>query len=393
MNTSRSIAIVSPRFPEGATVGGAETLLKTQARYAMEAGLDVEFLTTCARNHFTWANELPPGEQVCDGIRVRRFPVDGERDLEQFIRVQDRICRGKAISAEEETLWLRHNVNSTPLLDHLRREGARYDRILMGPYLFGLIHAAASVHPERTVLVPCLHDEAFAYLAAFRDMFRGARTVMFNSEPERDLAATLFGDTMRTMPVVGMGIPDVAPGPPDWVSRHNLPTPYLLYAGRRELMKGTPLLLDYLDTFRQRTGIAISLVLTGSGPIEPPPQLAPHIRDLGFVSESDKRSAMAGAAVFCHPSVNESFGIVLLESWMAGTPALVHAGGSVLTHQCRVSNGGLWFRNYPEFEAALELLLTRDDLRRAMGEAGRRYVLETFNEARVRERLLAALAR
>ena len=41
---------------------------------------------------------------------------------------------------------------------------------------------------------------------------------------------------------------------------------------------------------------------------------------------------MAGALAFCHPSVNESFGIVLLESWLARTPALVHAGSDVLQH-------------------------------------------------------------
>lgn len=392
MTSCRSIAIVSPRFPEGATVGGAETLLKTQARYAQEAGLDVEFLATCAQNHFTWANELPAGESVCDGIRVRRFPVDGNRDLEQFIRVQDRICRGKQVSADEEATWLRHNVNSTALYDHLRHEGSRYDRIVMGPYLFGLVHAAAAIHPERTVLVPCLHDEAFAYLGAFRTMFRNARCVMFNSEPERELAITLFGETMRDMPVVGMGIPGFETPESDGAARLGLPTPYVLYSGRREPMKGTPLLMDYLDTFRHRTGRDVSLVLTGSGPFEPPPTLAPHIRDLGFVNEADKRAAMAGAAVFCHPSVNESFGIVLLESLMAGTPALVHAGGKVLTHLCKRSNGGLWFRNYPEFEESLNLLLTREDVRRAMGAAGRRYVREEFNETRVRDRLLAALA-
>ena len=166
-----------------------------------------------------------------------------------------------------------------------------------------------------------------------------------------------------------------------------------MYAGRREPLKGTPLLLDYLDAFRQRTGRDVKLVLTGSGAIAPPPTLAPHILDLGFVDETVKREAMAGAVAFCHPSVNESFGIVLFEAWMAGTPALVHDRSAVLRHQCLAAGGGLWFRNYPEFEDSLILLLDRPNLRQALGQSGRRHVCEAYSPESVRAKLLDALAR
>jgi glycosyltransferase involved in cell wall biosynthesis len=96
--------------------------------------------------------------------------------------------------------------------------------------------------------------------------------------------------------------------------------------------------------------------------------------DVGFVSEQEKHEAMAGAVAFIHPSVNESLGIVLLESWLARTPALVHAKGVVLRDQCTGPAAGLWFKNYPEFEAALSLLLDRPETRRALGESGRRFV-------------------
>lgn len=393
MPPPHSIAFVSPRFPEGATVGGAETLLRTLAGYAVKAGLDVTFLTTCARNHFTWQNEIPAGERLIDGIRVHFFPVDQDRDLDRFLRVQGQICRGKRVSAADEQAWLRNNVNSAALLEHLRLAGDAYDRIVLGPYLFGLTYFAAAVHPGRSVLIPCLHDEAFAYLDAFKSMFDQARAVMFNSVPERNLASRLFGPAQAGMPVVGMGIPAFTADPLAFARSRGLTTPYVIYSGRREPMKGTPLLLDYLDTFRQRTNRDVKLVLTGSGPIEPPPQLAPHILDLGFVDEDAKRAAMAGATAFCHPSVNESFGIVIFEAWMAGVPALVHDRSAVLRYQCQASGGGLWFRNYPEFEEALTLLLDRPDLRHALGEAGRQHVLTEYAPERVQQKLLTALAR
>jgi glycosyltransferase involved in cell wall biosynthesis len=135
----------------------------------------------------------------------------------------------------------------------------------------------------------------------------------------------------------------------------------------------------------------VKLVFTGSGQIDAPEDLRPHITDLGFVSEQDKREAMAGAAAFIHPSVNESLGIVLLESWLAGTPALVHAKGEVLSWQCRRSGGGLWFKRYPEFEEELLLLLDNENLRRAMGDAGRAYVKREYSWESVEKRMLAAL--
>ena len=93
MTEARRIAFVSPRFPEGATVGGAETLLRALAERAADSGRHVEFLTTCARDHFTWANDVAPGEKTIGGITVRFFPVDDNRDVELFLSVQQRICR------------------------------------------------------------------------------------------------------------------------------------------------------------------------------------------------------------------------------------------------------------------------------------------------------------
>ena len=156
-------------------------------------------------------------------------------------------------------------------------------------------------------------------------------------------------------------------------------------------MKGTPLLLDYINLFRLRTKQDVRLVLTGSGRIDPPPELQPYISDLGFVSEADKRAVMEGALAFIHPSLHESLSIVLLESWLAQTPALVHYGGRVLRHQCEQANGGMWFSNYPEFEESLLTLLGNQQLRKKLGKAGREYVLRKYGWQTVMQRLLDAI--
>ncbi|MDD5483337.1 MAG: glycosyltransferase family 4 protein [Kiritimatiellae bacterium] len=385
------LIFVSPRFAEGPTVGGAETLLKASARHARAMGFKVTFLTTCARDHFTWRNELESGARNIDGLDVHFFRVDEDRDIGAFLRVQDAISRRGIYSLEDEKTWLVNSVNSRALCDYLRREADNCDWIIIGPYLFGLSYFAARIRPAKTILAPCLHDEGFAYARSFREMFRDAAGIMFNSGPEMDLGQKLYGLPAEKCAVVGMGM-DFFEAPPElFAEKHDFHEPYLIYSGRREAGKGIPLLLDYFSLFRQRQKTALKMVFTGSGRIDPPPGLEPHILDLGFVAEEKKRAAMAGAVAFCHPSVNESFGIVLLESWLARTPALVHARCAVNHDHCRKSNGGLWFASYPEFEEELLLLAGNRNLRDRMGRAGRDYVLREYDWKNIESKFCAAL--
>ena len=390
MPEAKRIAFICPRFSEQGTVGGAETLLKRLAERAAAAGRDVTFLTTCAENHFTWENTLKPGVREFGKLKVHYFPVD-TRDATRFHRVQKAISQHGQFTPEDEETWIRNSVNSEMLYRHLRENGDRYDRIVAGPYLFGLVYFASLIHPAKTLLVPCLHDEPFAYLGIMQKLFGGVAGFMFNTEPERDLARRIFGIPEAKCSVVGMGLEPFDVSRNAFAERTGVASPYIIYSGRREGGKGTPLLCDYMQAFRGRTGKDVKLVFTGSGPIEADAALQAHIIDLGFVSEQAKHEAMAGAVAFVHPSVFESLGIVLLESWLARTPALVHADSAVLRWQCRSSNAGLWFGSYPEFEEELLLLLNNRKLRDSMGEAGRQYVLRQYSWESVEQRLFAAL--
>lgn len=381
-------------------MGGAETLLLNLARLAHAAGLDATFLTTCAKSHVSWENDAPPGELDVDGLRAIRFPVDERRDVEGFLRVQEAISAGWPVTDEQEDAWMRGGVNSAAMEAHLRGPGgARYDRVVAGPYLFGLTDMASRAAGDRFVLLPCLHDEPFARMRRVGKVFAAARSFLFNTEPERQLAARLFpevfgagGAPSRPAAVVGFAMPEPeGPVPP-------LPAvlegvgPYILYSGRREPLKGTPLLLDYWAAFRTLAGRDVKLVLTGSGPVDVPSGMASHLIDLGYVTEEEKRAVMARAVAFCHPSVNESLGIVLLEAWQNGTPCLVHASGEVLRHQCRAAQGGLWFRDYPEFAECLEFLLDHPETARRLGGNGREFVRRNYSPDVVTRRLLQALA-
>ncbi len=386
------LAFVCPRLHEPGTVGGAETLIYSLAKDAVSLGYEVEFLTTCAKSHFTWENELPEETFVRDGMVVRRFKVDEQRDVNTFLTLQTNICSGYELSDEEEERWLRNSVNSSGLIRYLTEYASEIDRVLTGPYLFGLVEAVARAVPEKVLLIPCLHDEPFARVRRIQSMFKAVRGFLFNTEPEQQLAHRLIdGLSPKVEAVIAMGIEPFDVAKDAFAKRTGITAQYVLYSGRREPLKGTPTLVDYVGCFRERTGRDIKLVMTGSGHVDIPESLRDHFIDLGFVSEQEKREAMAGAVAFIHPSVNESLSIVILEAWLARTPALVHARGEVLRWQCESSNGGLWFSRYPEFEEELLFYLDNPDKAAIMAEQGRAYTIGKYAPEAVRKRFDKAL--
>jgi len=383
------LAYVSPRYPKEGAVGGCETLLRNVAEHAAHRGHEVHFLTTCATNHFSWDNAVPAGVEKIGPLQVHFFPVNENRDIETFLEIQGRIDARDNLSLKEEMAWITNSVNSDPLIQHLR--DTHYDAIMAGPYLFGITHTVATTFPERTHLVPCLHDESYAYLKIVHNMFHQVKGLLFNSEPERQLAVRLYEMDPGIGHIVGMGMTPFESDGNRFRRKHNLDEPYLIYCGRREAGKGTPLMLDYMHLYRERTERDVKLVLTGSGDVHPHPDLAPHVLDLGYASEQDKVDAMAGALAFFHPSLNESFGIVALEAWLAGTPVIVHNKCPVLQHLAEAGNGGLWFDHYPHFEGILNALLDEPGLADSLGNAGQRYARETYDWHAVGDRLFAAL--
>lgn len=389
------IAFVAPRLAAAGAVGGAETLIFNLATLASAAGLEVEFVTTCAKNHHTWENEFPEGETIHEGIKVRRFPVNANRDLKSFHEIQGRICNNIQVSDNDEKIWALNSVNSDAMMSYLEEGG--FDRIVVGPYLFGLTMEVASRFSDKTMLVPCLHDEAFARVRLVAKMFRSVRGFFFNTKPEMELAASLYGGDIlaegKHTGVVGFSLPDFESSAENGHRIAGTNDPYIIFCGRREPLKGTPLLIDYWEAFRKtHPESQLKFVFTGSGDIERPEGLEDQIIDAGFVSEQDKHDLMAGALAFCHASVNESLGIVLLESWLAHRPVLVFEPGVVLTDQTRRANGGLWFKNFVEFSECLELLLDSPTVSDALAKSGRAFTIANYSAATVTSRMLALLA-
>ena len=380
--------MVVPRY--GRTIlGGAEMHGRQLAEKLAGAGHSVDVLTTCAADHYTWANTLPAGVERDGDLTIRRYPVDA-RDKGIHGELERAITLGYPLSRDEERLWMRHGVASTAMEDDLGAHGDRYDAILAMPYLFGTTYFAWEARPERSLVIPCLHDESYARLAIVADMLRGARGVLFNAHPEAALAQELAGGIDRWT-LVGLGFEPDPPGDPAaFRARHGLgQAPFILSVGRREGGKNIPLLLEYFVQYKRLRGGDLRLLQAGSGDVLLPKR--PDVVDLK--PDWTQRDAMYRACtIFCQPSVNESLSIVMMQAWLAERPVLSHGRGAVTRDHCERANGGLWFSNYAEFEAVVDRLLADADLARTLGRNGRAYVRKTYSWEAVLARFDDAVA-
>ena len=362
--------------------GGAEMELREVATHLQRAGMDVEILTTCVREFSADWNEnyYSAGTAVVEDIAVRRFPVR-RRDTAAFDRVNRRLMEGQHLSLQEEKTFVEEMVNSPQLYEYLKDASDDYALYVFIPYMFGTTYYGMQACPEKSVLIPCFHDEAYLYLRLFRQAYIQARGIIYNAMPEMELANKVYDFTTTEQICMGIGMDtNICADADAFRKAYRIQKPFLLYAGRKDAGKNVHTLLRYFAEYKQRHGDSdLQLVLIGGGSIEIPASVRDDVYDLGFVSRQDKYDAMAAAELLCQPSHNESFSLVIMESWLCERPVLVHSQCAVTRDFARRANGGLYFRNYFEFEGCVQYILTHPEQARTMGQNGGAFVRENFD--------------
>jgi glycosyltransferase involved in cell wall biosynthesis len=384
------IAIVPPRYGPD-VLGGAEALMAEMARGLAGRGWDVDVLTTCASDHFTWANDLPAGTTHEDGVTVRRF-ANAHHVSAAGLRAQQKIQAEVMPSLDEQVSWLGWRFSVPGLFDHLLRHGREYRAVVFAPYLFWTTTVCLPVVADRAVVMPCLHDEFYARLDVVRPVLADAARVWFISEPEHELAHRL--GPVAPHEVTGAGFDPPAGYDPDgFRHRHRLRRPFVLFAGRREPEKGWDWIVEQFRIAVVDHGVDMDLVSLGVGAIDPPPSIADRIVDLGRVSERDRDDAMAAATAYVQPSRMESFSRSIMEAWMAGTPVLARETSEVVAWHCRRSGGGRLFTDAAGLAAALRAWTDDPAGAAATAALGRSYVLAHYTWPVVLDRIEAALGR
>ena len=365
------LACVVQRYGPG-VVGGSESHCKAIAG-RLAARHDVTVLTSCATDYLSWKNTFPEGTSTDGPVRVIRFPVERQRRRQRFSELNHIVAGGRA-TAEDERAWFEENGPRVPgLLDHLRTQGSSYDRVLFWTYRYFPSYFGVPIVRDRAILVPTAEEDPAIDLPSLREFFGLPRGYVFLTPEEADLVRERAGGTLPPSCVIGTGLDAARPrAAAATTSAAGIHGPFVLYLGRVEPHKGCETLLRFFQSFIDREGARVQLVL--AGPVFMPLPLHPAIVALGFVDDETRAALLDSALALVVPSRYESLCIALLEAWNHGLPALVNGSCRVLKGQVLRANGGLFYGSATEFIAGLAELLDKPETARQIGRQGRDYV-------------------
>ncbi len=374
------------------TAGGAEHAARQLAIALSQRGLPVEVWSTTARDLVAPTTAYyPAGDSWDAGIKVTRFAVESLPDdaqhplyVNQF-PILSTIIATCAPSAQELRTIARLAYSSALLRAIAQTTTGR--RFVFVPYPLPSSLFGSMLTNGRGILLPCMHDEPYAYHTLTRWQMQHADRILANSASERDFVINQYNIDPSRVALTRLGIElGVTGDGARFRAQYGIDGPMLFFAGRRDASKNMPLLLLYIQEYIIRRQRMVTLVLSGRDPIALSRYQQRFVRDIGFVDEQTKADAFAACDVFVHAGTQESFAFVLMEAWLQQRPVLVNADCAVTTSAVAESGGGLAFRDFQTFAAALDILLQRHDVATQMGAAGRAYVVANCQWADVAAR-------
>ena len=370
------IAFVCQRY--GNEVNGGSELYCMQTAEKLAERYDVTVYTTCALDYMTWKNHYAEGEETIRGVKVKRFPVEQERNQEAFDRMSLKVFTDPKHTDAEEAEWIREQGPYCPaLLKALKKEYGEYRVVFFMTYLYYLSAEGLPMGLPNAALIPTAHDEAPVYLRHYDKVFGGAKALAWLTPEEREFARKRFPQIRETPEIlVGAGI-DAPAGELPEIPEEIRGKRYLVYAGRIDENKGCGEMFEFFRRYKREYGGNLKLVLMGKAVMKVPAD--PDIIPLGFVSEEMKFAVMRDAFALVLASRFESLSMVVLESMLMGRPVLVSGHCAVLRGHAVRSGAGLYFETYGEFAGCVRRLETHPEEYRAMRGNGRKYVKENYS--------------
>jgi glycosyltransferase involved in cell wall biosynthesis len=383
------LACVVQRFGAEVT-GGSERHCRVIAEH-LASHHDVTVLTSCAQDYVTWRNVYPAGASRVGPVNLLRFPVARQRNLGRLADISKIVFTTRS-SPEEQERWFVENGPEVPgLIDHLRRHGAEYDRILFWTYRYYQTFFGLPLVADRAILVPTAEEDPLIWVDVIDQLFSLPIGYLFLTPEEAQLVRGRASAPLAPSSVIGCGV-DQAPPHVTGVDLFALGVsdPFILYLGRIEPNKGCQTLLEFFDKYVESGGPSVQLVMAGFQNMPIPSH--PSIKSLGVVDDATRETLLAKARLLVVPSPFESLSMVLLEAWNQALPALVNGRCAVLHGQVVRANGGLSYRYASEFAASLTYLLSNPDVAQRLGRQGLAYLEQEYRWPHVMRKVEAFLS-
>jgi len=375
-------------------VGGSEGYAYQMAQ-ALSEKYKIDILTTCAKDYLTWSNSYKQGtESIGKNIDIIRFKNDIERDdywheLNRVLEINGN-CSWYSKLADKSSV--RENIMQTPLgfceewiqkegpfslslLKYIKENEYKYKKLIFMTYLYPTTYYGIQqvAQREKALLIPTFHDEIPAYLPIFQK-YRNYTHLFLTKTEEKFATNYIYKERIKSHQI-GFGLEDKYDTIP--INDKNTNEDYIIYAGRLEENKGLVELYKYFKEFKDKHKSTLKLYTIGSGELKHANH--PDIIHKGFVDEVHKLQLMKNALAFVHPSAFESLGIVLLEAFMMGAPAIVNNASEVLREHINSSKAGFCYDNSREFAKALEKIANNTDIDRVqLSENAREYYLHNY---------------
>ena len=371
----KKIAIINQRY--GLEVNGGSELYSRQIAEKLIAKYDVEVLTSCAVEYVKWSNYYKEGVEQINGVTVRRFKTLHEREPKVFSALDSMMLSNPHIEEEISEQWIEHMGPYCPeLVEYVDKHQDEYDAIIVVTYLYYTAVKSIVRIKNKAIFIPTAHQEPFIHFDMYKKVFGAADAYVFLTDEEKDLVHSIFHNEDVPYEVMGVGVevPEVVDSE-RFKKKYNLDN-YLIYVGRIDEGKDCPRLFKYFLEYKRRVKSDLKLVLMGKAVCDIPK--SPDIISLGFVSEEDKFDGIKGAKALILPSKFESLSISVLEAMTLSVPVIVNGICDVLKGHCVKSNGGLYYKNYFEFEGCINYMMEHPEEYAIMCKNARKYVEDYF---------------
>jgi glycosyltransferase involved in cell wall biosynthesis len=324
------------------------------------------------------------------GIRVSRLAINGkplDLSLPTLLQNQltsltaEKIFRLLDQAAEESRTA--HGVRLTDgrgpwsrglesfIADHV----ADYDLVIthnnvFRPAVFAIEEARKKGVPS--ILIPHAHlDDDFYHFPDWLESARNASLVLVVPRAACDFLSEK-GCNVRYLPAGCDADEEFTAEDKEAFERvYQSPRRFILVLGRKAGAKGYRQIIDAVEQIN-REGVDLQAVLIGPDD-DGIPVDSPNAVYLGRQPRNVVRGALLSCIALCNMSVSESFGIVLLEAWLAGKPVIANKDCSAF-HDMAIHEKNAILVKQNELQAAIQRLVLDPQLGQILAKEGKALV-------------------
>lgn len=359
--------------------GGAEYHCRMLAE-RLTTDYDVEVITSKIIDYNTLEEYYSNDIDLVNGVRVLRFscaPFSKQRHEQsrkntKFARkVRRNLYRLGLLKGianihpvwdlgikEEEQLLQSDGFYSPEALNYLKENQGQYKAILPIWYVSPFTIYGAQIAPQKTILIPALHDESEAFRSIHTHVFTKVNHIAFNTHEETQLAEHIFGNKMSKNSIVAVGVEtdfDEVATQEELTEKFHLPSRYIHYFGRVCESKMEQL-IPWFVAYKEKNPSDLKLVLTGKLFQEKVDH--PDIIYTGFVSDAEKIGLIKHATLVINPSKLESLSLLLLEAMNLGKTVMVNGKSEVMKgHAIRSNHAAAYYDNEQDFQQIINKYL------------------------------------